>query len=156
MVAMTCMSAWCHWRLSVSLTCATCSSSSGLPFTLRRISLISCWYSFLRCSSCLLHRRQRNGPSLSALQRLGSRCRPDVCQLPEFSEFALAGLGESYVGVVGLGTFRHHPLQLLLPLPLSLLPALLLLLGLLPPLQHLSTQGDSPVTCAERFGLVRA
>lgn len=44
--------------VSWTLTCATCSSSSGLPFTLRCISLISCWYSFLRCSSCFLYRRQ--------------------------------------------------------------------------------------------------
>lgn len=38
------------------VTWATCSSSSGLPITLFCISLISCWYSLLRCSSCLLHR----------------------------------------------------------------------------------------------------
>ena len=89
---------------------------------------------------------EKRSVSLSALQRPGSRRRPGVCQLPEFSEFALAGLGKSHVGVVGLGTFRHHLLQLLLPLPLLLLPALLLLLSLPPLLQNLSTQGESPVT----------
>lgn len=40
-------------------TCATCSRSSGRPFTLFCISLISCWYSFLRCSSCFLHSAHR-------------------------------------------------------------------------------------------------
>lgn len=38
------------------VTWATCSSSSGLPISLFCISFISCWYSLLRCSSCLLHR----------------------------------------------------------------------------------------------------
>lgn len=56
------------------------------------------------------------------------------------------------MGVVGLGTFGHHPLQLLLPLLLPFLPPLLLLLSLLPLLQRLSTQGDNLVTDAGRFG----
>lgn len=55
--------------VSWALTCATCSSSSGLPFTLRCISLISCWYSFLRCSSCFLYRRQSYRRSVRPAER---------------------------------------------------------------------------------------
>ena len=55
-------------KLRWTLTCATCSSSSGLPFTLRCISLISCWYSFLRCTSCFLHRAQITSWCLTAAQ----------------------------------------------------------------------------------------
>ncbi len=55
------------------------------------------------------------------------------------------------MGVVGLGSLQHHPLQLLLLLLLPFLPPLLLLLGLLPLLQHLSTQGDNLVMDAGWF-----
>jgi len=63
--------------------------------------------------------------------------------VPEFFEFGRVRLRQRQVGVVGLGAPQHHPLQLLLPPPLPLLPALLLLLGLLPLLQQLSARGDS-------------
>lgn len=135
-------------KLRLMFTCATCSSSSGLPFTLCCISLISCRYSFLRWSSCFL-RRKTELWIVTTVRLTSSPCC--FCEVPEFLEFGLVRLWESQVGVVGLGAFHHNPLQLLLPLLLPFLPQLLLLLGLLPLLQHLSTQGDNPVTDAGRF-----
>lgn len=165
----------CTWRpidgWSLIFTCATCSSSSGLPFTRRRISSISCWYSFLRWRSCFLQRLTTQWWTVPRTTRLGHTSVGHICHIhptdrektvvvvicvflvePEFFEFGLVGLCESQVGVVGLGPPQHHPLQLLLPLLLLLPPPLLLLLGLPPLLQSLSTQGDNVVTAGGRCG----
>lgn len=64
----------CTLRLALMLTCATCSNSSGLPFTLLCISLISCWYSFLRWTSCFLQRTQSYGSSYSIQQLMLQSC----------------------------------------------------------------------------------
>lgn len=135
------------YLLKSGVTWATCSSSSGLPITLLCISLISCWYSLLRCSSCLLQR--------IPVSRAGGATQLAAGQvLPELLEFALVGLRQSQARVVGLGPLRHHPLQLLLSLPLLFSPALLLLLSLLPLFQRLPTQENSLVTKAEGGGQV--